>query len=54
MLKVDVEMSENTFSTQLNNTFRYSGLKIIQGCPKTQTGHLSFIELWVMSIKIKK
>ena len=47
-VKVDVEMSENTFSTQLNNTFRYShGLKnsSSQGCKNPNHGHLSFIEL---------
>ena len=47
-VKVEVEMSENTFSTQLNNTFRYShGLKnsSSQGCKNPNHGHLSFIEL---------
>lgn len=45
---VEVEMSENTFSTQGNNTFRYShGLKnsSSQGCKNPNHGHLSFIEL---------
>lgn len=45
---VEVEMSENTFSTQDNNTFRYShGLKnsSSQGCKNPNHGHLSFIEL---------
>lgn len=47
-VKVEVEMSENTFSTQANNTFRYShGLKnsSSQGCKNPNHGHLSFIEL---------
>ena len=47
-VKVEVEMSENTFSTQLNNTFRYShGLKnsSSQACKNPNHGHLSFIEL---------
>lgn len=47
-VKVEVEMSENTFSTQNNNTFRYShGLKnsSSQGCKNPNHGHLSFIEL---------
>lgn len=47
-VNVDVEMSENTFSTQDNNTFRYShGLKnsSSQGCKNPNHGHLSFIEL---------
>lgn len=47
-VEVDVEMSENTFSTQANNTFRYShGLKnsSSQGCKNPNHGHLSFIEL---------
>ena len=45
---VEVEMSENTFSTQNNNTFRYShGLKNSSslGCKNMNHGHLSFIEL---------
>lgn len=47
-VEVEVEMSENTFSTQANNTFRYShGLKnsSSQGCKNPNHGHLSFIEL---------
>lgn len=47
-VEVEVEMSENTFSTQFNNTFRYShGLKnsSSQGCKNPNHGHLSFIEL---------
>ncbi len=46
-VKVEVNMTENTFSTQ-NNTFRYShGLKnsSSQGCKNPNHGHLSFIEL---------
>ena len=47
-VKVEVDMTENTFSTQTNNTFRYShGLKnsSSQGCKNPNHGHLSFIEL---------
>lgn len=45
---VEVEMTENTFSTQNNNTFRYThGLKNSSslGCKNPNHGHLSFIEL---------
>lgn len=47
-VEVEVEMSENTFSVQNNNTFRYShGLKNSSslGCKNMNHGHLSFIEL---------